>query len=395
MEVTLNRKALKEAITALKPCLPIKPLSEYESNMMLVVTPASVELVATDMVQEGVMPVSFTVAANTSCDLVPDIKKLERVLTKSDTEDVALNYDEGSGALRISSGTGFVDVPTLSARKMGRYDAPVSAGSSVGSVPASVLAAGLSFVSCVLPEMVTGNLKYEVAILSGGLLSGANGWNRRGYFVSPSLKLDQEVKFLQRYVETLPKLLRHVKGNVEVTLYERSMTFVEEGKFRYTCTRARHETPDVVMKYLKSEDPYVVVDPGKMVKVLDKVVIPDYQAAGSAVGVKFLLSPAAPNTKSATLDLKLVSAGGLQAEDSIKCTREAEPDGTFGIPMERVIDYRMFKAMANEVPASGDTKLYICNPASRFFKFQCKYLVGEYTCVSVSVGSYSKVVGHD
>jgi hypothetical protein len=394
MEVTLNRKGLKEAITALKPCLPAKPLTDYESNMAIRVSPGTASLVATDMVQEGVMPLAVVSQSGGSVDIVPDIKKLEKVITKSETEAVVLSYEEGSGALRVSSGSGFVDVPTLPALKMGKYDFPAAAGDVVGQLPATVLGDALSFIECFLPDTITGQLKFEVATLASGMLTAANGWNRRGYFISQSLKLKQEIKFLQRFVATLPKLLRHVTGDLSVELHERSIVMRADSGFRYSCVRARHETPEPVLAYLKSAGPYLTLDTVKLTKVLDKVVVPDYQAAGAPVGVELVIPPAAEGSIDSELLLKLVSSGAMQAQDKFPCKRVSEDKDPRGELVEKVVDYRMFKSMVSELRAGAENRVYMSDPASRFFKFQSKFAIDGHSCLAISVGSYSKKVGN-
>lgn len=394
MEFSLNRKELKTALTALKPCLPAKPLNELEANMLIKVSPTGGLLIATDMVQEGVMPLTLVTAPVEPLEILPDIKKLEKVLAKTDSEEVEMSYQDGTGILRVASGKGFVDVPTLPPKKLGRYDAPMTEGELLGAVPSSVLADGLSYVSCFMPETITGNLKFEVAILEGGLLSAANGWNRRGFFVSTALKLPKELKILQRFAECLPKLLRHVPGQLNVILHERSIVLTSENGFRYSCVRAKHETPAPVLSYLRSNDPYLVVEMGKLVKILDKVVVPDYQAAGAPVGVAVTVPPAEAGSTASTMELELVSTGNLQARDTIPCTREGETATPGGELIEKVIDYRMFKAIASQIPSKSDTRVYMSNPACRFFKFQSKFMVDTYPCVAVAVGTYSKRIGH-
>ena len=394
MKCVVDRKALRSALTTLKACLPEKPLTEMEGSMLLKVSPAGLAVIATDMLQEGAITVPLKEESESSFEVLPDMKKLEKVLTKTDFPEVTLEYETGSGALRVSGGSsGFVDIPTFPAAKLNRYDAPVTEGDLAGIVPADMLSSGLSYICSFLPESIGGNQKFEVAILENGILSGANGWNRRGYFVSKSLILNQEVKFLQRFTVSLSKVLKHVVGDLSVTLHERSIILTSDSGFKYTCVRARHETPDPVLSYLQSSDPYLTMDLVKLVKALDKVSVPDYSSAGAAVGVHVTIAPADGEHKS-KFEMKLASLTALQAADSIPCTREAEKDGGPGELVEKVIDYRMFKEMASEFPSAGDTRVYMSNPASRFFKFHSKFSVGENACVAVAVGSYSKVVAN-
>lgn len=389
----LSRKALRESLAALKACLPAKPLTELDGAILLSVAPSVVGVSATDMVQEAVYELQTLEIGSEAFDVVPDLKKLEKALQKAESDDVILSYDSGSGTLRVASKglPGFVDVPTFSAAKKPRYDRPTSPVDPCGSLDARVLAASMSFIEDYLPETVTGQMKFEAAILRDGVVSGANGWNRRGYFVSRGLALKEELKILQRFVSTLPKVLSRVLGNkLEVRLYDRTIVMSCPG-FSYSCVRAKHDMPDPVLSYLKSSDPYVTLDTGKLVKLLDRVTIPDYNAAGSPVGVRLQI-PA--HEEGAPLDtslkVSLVAYSQLKAEGEVACKRDSDRQCS---ALDKVVDYRMFKSMSSALPTSADVRCYISNQDSRFFKFQGKYVVGDFPCVTVSVGSYSKVIG--
>ena len=391
----LSRKALRETLTALKACLPAKPLTELDGSVLLSVTPSAISVSATDMVQEAVYTIPSLDVGEDTFEVVPDLKKMEKALTKAEADDVILSYDNGAGTLRLSCKglSGFVDVPTLPAAKKPRYDIPSSVVEPTGVLDARVLAESMRFIEDYLPETVSGQMKFEAAMLRDGILSGANGWNRRGYFVSRGLSLKEEVKFLQRFVSTLPKVLSRVlDSKLTVFLHDRTIVLSCDG-FRYSCVRARHDMPEPVLSYLKSSDPYVTLDTVKLAKLLDRVTIPDYNAAGAPVGVRLQL----PGHEEGgpledKLKVSLVAYSQLKAEGELICTRDSDRQCS---AVDKVVDYRMFKAMASALPSSAEVRCYISKQDSRFFKFQGKYLVGEYPCVTVSVGSYSKVLGHD
>lgn len=389
----LSRKALRESLTALKACLPAKPLTELDGAILVTVTTNLVSVSATDMVQEAVYEIPVIDIGVDSFEVVPDLKKLEKALTKAEADDVVLSYDQGSGTLRVSCRglSGFVDVPTLPASKKARYDMPSAPVEATGVLEARVLAESMKFIEDYLPETVTGQMKFEAAILRDGILSAANGWNRRGYFVSRGLSLKEEVKFLQRFVSTIPKVLsRVIDRKLSVFLHDRTIVLSCDG-FRYSCVRAKHEMPEPVLSYLKSSDPYVSLDTVKLTKLLDRVTIPDYNAAGSPVGVRLQLPEHMDGGPvEDKLKVSLVAYSQLKAEGEVACTRDSDKACA---PLDKVVDYRMFKAMASALPSSAEVRCYISKQDSRFFKFQGKYIVGEYPCVTVSVGSYSKVIG--
>ena len=75
----LSRKALRETLTALKACLPAKPLTELDGSVLLSVTPSAISVSATDMVQEAVYTIPSLDVGEDTFEVVPDLKKMEKL----------------------------------------------------------------------------------------------------------------------------------------------------------------------------------------------------------------------------------------------------------------------------------------------------------------------------
>ena len=392
MKCTVDRKSLKTALATAKHCLPLKPLSDHEANPVLHLVPGKLTVVATDMSQVC----SVTVEAETeeSFSMSLDLKKLEKIISKTDNGNITIEYGMGGRARVSQTGSdGFVEIPSLPVTKVPVFDrsSPGEVASASGPLDTVVLAEGLDFAGAFMPDVVERNPKYDFVLIKDGLVYGANGVNRRGYFVSPALRFPGELKFLKKFVPVAVKLLKSLAvPQVTVKNLDRVLTLeTPDGLFSYACLKARTDAPDIPMAYLKSSGPYTEIDLAKALKAMERITIPEYQSAGASVGVALVLPPADADGN-AELSLKLVAAGKLSGKEKIPCKRVGENEEG-GLEVDKVVDFKLFKELAGAMPSKCDLKFYANDPEARYFKMQSKHVVGSANCVSVAVGSYARI----
>ena len=390
MRLVVDREVLRAALALTKSCLPPKPMNDNEANPLITVTPGQAVVTCTDMSHSA--SACIDVVATENFQVTFDIKKMERVLTKSDKGSVELVYDPKAGLVRVrmEDGEGHVDIPSLPANKVPVFDMGSTGHSEPHTVKADALAAAIEFTSAFLPDVVERNPVYDFILLKDGMAYAANGMNRRGYFVSKVLRIPEEFKVLKKFSNVLPKMLKHMgAGDVTMSNGDRTVKFVSpDGKISYSCLRARSEAPVIKMEYLKSNGPYTTMDLPKVLKNLEKIVIPDYQSAGAAVGVNLVLG-VGDDKGSAPLELSLISAGKYSAKEKVQCKRIDEVEG--GVVVDKVIDYKMFKEIAGAVPSKGDLRVYLNDPDAKMFKLLVRGSIEGSDYVAVSVGAYARL----
>lgn len=393
MQFIVDKKDLKKALVLVKSCLPVKPLTEFDANPVFHAVEGCVRVVATDMTQ--VCSLSIPAESSEAFSVSMDYKKLEKVLSKSENGKVKIDYDQKAGRARVSSDgdQGYVDIPTLNVDKCPAFDRSYEgeAPLSEGSLASDVLAVAVDFASAFMPDVLERNPKYDFILVKDGLVYAANGMNRRGYFASQALRYPSELKILKRFSSVMPKVLKSLEGKpVLVRNLSRAISMTsEDGTLRYACIKARTDSPDIPLSYLKAAGPYTTMELTKCVKAMEKVVIPDYQAAGAAIGVDLVMKPSAEADGSSGLELRLISSGKFSGHEVVPCKRVGE-EGT-GLLIEKVIDFKMFKELASSFTADGELRWYMNDPESKFFKIQQRKNVGTTPCLAVAVGTYARV----
>ena len=230
--------------------------------------------------------------------------------------------------------------------------------------------------------------------IKNGIIASANSATRRGFFVSPSISTSTEVKILKKFALVLPKALVAFPEDGVAEFYEGKRTYTlmsQDRSFVYRCIKARTEPPEIRMEYLATKGAYTTLDLNKLSKTLEKVVIPEYQAAGVSVGVHLVLNPVSGEEGASTLDLSLVTAKRQEAQETLPCARLGEPEGQ-SLPIDKVVDFKMLREMISSIPEKGGmVKVYMNDPDSKFFRIQNMFSVGTHKCVAMAVGSYARL----
>ena len=395
MRLVVDRKKLKSMLSASRSCLPLKPQSEYEANPSFRVSSGVLVMSSTDFSQglelrcpvehDGDFAVSF------------DIKKLEKIVAKTDTGSVSIEYVQDKGSVRVSSSEdekkGFVELPAVPFAKVPVFDSETTTASAVCTLPGSVLKEGVDFASTYLPAILERNPKYDFVQVRNGLVYAANGANRRGFFASPSISATTEVKILKKFALCLPKALTALAPESTAEIFEGVRTYTiksQEGDFVYRCIKARTEPSDIPMDYLVPKGAHTIVDVVKLSRLMEKVVIPEYQSAGVAIGVRLVIAPPTDAAEGSSLvQLSLVTAKRQDAQETLACTRVGETDSA--VEVDKVVDFKMFKEMATSLPTGGETKVFMNDQESKFFKLQRVLDVGGHKCVALAVGAYARI----
>lgn len=395
MKLVVDRKKLKAILSATRSCLPVKPQSEYEANPSFRVSSGVLVVSSTDFSQG--LELSCPVDGDGDFAVSFDIKKLEKIVAKTDTGSVEIEYVQEKGSVRVSASDekkGFVELPAIPYAKVPVFDAEALSGTPVCTLPGSVLKEGVDFASTYLPAILERNPKYDFVQVRNGLVYAANGANRRGFFASPSISATTEVKILKKFALCLPKALTAFPTDASAEIFESSRTYTirsTDGVFTYRCIKARTEPSEIPMEYLIPKGSHTVVDVTKLARLMEKVVIPEYQSAGVAIGVRLVMRPPEDIvTGSSSVDLSLVTAKRQEAQESLACLRLGETAESREV--DKVVDFKMFKDMVSSLPTGGsDTKVFMNDPDSKFFKMQRILEVGGHKCVALAVGAYARI----
>lgn len=390
MEFKVRVDQLKKAVSIVKRGLPKIVLQEERGHLLCRIEENKLVLYATNNDIKTYSKINLIETDTSDLSFTLDPKIIEKLLTKIDVNEICVTYDEEEKTIRIYTTLdrqSFTTLQSFPVEKMLTFSPPEEDGDSI-VINREVACAALEFCSNFLAPLKENRKQYDFIIINKGIVYGANGLNRMGFFVSTEFQHFINFKIRK---ESVPDILGALKS-----LCTDEVMFINNDKDSgirassededtadetyFTCLKSGTEPPKINTEFIKGDNAYSLINKTKLTKSLDRLSASASASTGAGIEIKL-----SGKNEDGVVTLNLIS--NLKTREQVECVRVNDQEN---MEIEHVLDYKLFKTILASFN-DNDLKVYI-NDTGKFFKIASTGKIKNIKYLTAGIGAYSKVV---
>jgi hypothetical protein len=387
MDIIVPKTEFKNAISLARKALSTVVIQEERGHLLFIVR-------GTKMIVQGTnndLKSRCTIDINNSTDedfsFTADPKVLEKLVSKSEINDLHINFDSVSLTVRVyttDTNKSFGTLQSFPPDKMLTFGEQLKTDRKEYYVNKEVLLFSLKYALFFLADKKEDKKSFDFVVISKGIVYATNGANKIGLIVFQTFGSIQEMKIRKLVLPLYMNFINGLEGK-EVKLIETDKDIGVEsvdGAYYFSFLKSTLESTKIPVDYLKSEGAYVSIDKNRLIKICERAIITNNSQ--TMVGLDLTLSGSG---ESSSLEVKLVST--KEAIETINCERVNDSDEDIC----HTVDFRLFKAVLGSFTTKEDIRLHICDK-NKFFKVYCKGVVDDEKFILAGVGTYAKIVNN-
>jgi len=387
MKLKIPVAELKKAISIAKKALPKIILQEERGHVLCKLIEDKIVLSATNNDIKAKVIVDALEFSDPDIAFTIDPKVVEKILSKVDIDETLIEYNEEEKTIQIyttENQQSFTTLQSFPPEKMLTFETVDPDSKNVYTINRNIILSALTFAYNYLAPLKENKKQYDFVVINNGIVYGANGINKMGFFVSQPFKSFENFKIRKESVPFLISVLKSLKDE-EINLIESNKDIGIEsldGSIYFSCLKSGLEASKINTDLLKGDAPYTIVNRTKLLKTLDRLVASTSSTTGA--GVEYTLSG---ENENGSIFFNLIS--NLKIVEQMDCVRINDEESA---QIKHVLDFKLFKGILGSF-GDKDTRLYI-NEKNKFFKVTSTGEVDNNKYMSAGVGSYSKVVNN-
>jgi DNA polymerase III sliding clamp (beta) subunit (PCNA family) len=387
MELKVPVDQLKKAIAITKKALPKLILQEERGHVLCKVVGDKLVVTATNNDIKARVIVGVVECSDSDFAFTIDPKVAEKILSKIELSEVLIQYDVEDKTVKIftaNNDKSFTTLQSFPPEKMLTFDDPGTVDKTSYSMNREAVIYALGFANSYLAPLKENKKQYDFIIINKGIVYGANGVNRMGFFVSNAFKEFENFKIRKESAPFIIATLKALKTEtIDIIDTDKDIGVqTSDGVVYFSCLKSGIEAPKINTDILKGDAGYTMIDKAKLIKTMDRLVASQNSSAGA--GVEINLSGLA---ESASVLFTLIS--NLKVTEQMECIRVNDDSDA---EVKHVVDFKLFKGILGSF-GDKDIKVYI-NDESKFFKVTASGELNDMKYLTAGIGSYSKVVNN-